>query len=132
MKSIGNIICCIFILAIGGLLGWGTGFAMCLKAWDNSVSTQYITASVSGYCICAKCTAPYNDGITASGIRVTRGMKLAAHRSLPFGTKIDVPGYGQCEVQDRFGREDSFDLLFDTHEEAIIWGRQELEVMVVR
>jgi hypothetical protein len=49
--------------------------------------------TVSAYCHCRICTHR-GDGITASGIRVREGTTIAAPRSIPFGTRIHIPGAG--------------------------------------
>jgi hypothetical protein len=56
--------------------------------------------TVTAYCHCRVCTHR-GDGITASGIRVREGITIAAPRSIPFGTRIWVPGAGWRTVQDR-------------------------------
>lgn len=77
------------------------------------------------------------DGITASGMSVwTNGMKLAAaDPSIPFGTILTVPGYNDghpVPVLDRGGaiKGNRLDLLYPTHDIAMQWGVQELEVTV--
>lgn len=78
------------------------------------------------------------DGITASGYSVwTNGMKLVAADTsvLPFGTIITVPGYNEgrpVPVLDRGGAIKGFrlDVLYPTHERALQWGAQRLDVTV--
>jgi len=77
------------------------------------------------------------DGITASGMSVwTNGMKLAAaDPSIPFGTILTVPGYNEghpIPVLDRGGaiKGNRLDLLYPTHDIALQWGVQDLEVVV--
>lgn len=78
------------------------------------------------------------DGITASGYSVwTNGMKLVAADTsvLPFGTVITVPGYNggrPVPVLDRGGviKGHRLDLLYPTHERALQWGAQRLDVTV--
>ncbi len=51
----------------------------------------------------------------------------------PFGTRMYVPGYGWGTVEDRGGAikgPDRIDLYFSSHEEALNWGRQTLDVEV--
>ena len=80
----------------------------------------------------------FADGITASGYSVwTNGMKLVAADTslLPFGTIISVPGYHggrPVPVLDRGGRIKGgrLDLLYPTHETALKWGAQRLDVTV--
>jgi len=80
----------------------------------------------------------FADGITASGYSVwTNGMKLLAAdtKLLPFGTIVSVPGYHggrPVPVLDRGGRIKGarLDLLYPTHETALQWGAQRLDVTV--
>jgi 3D (Asp-Asp-Asp) domain-containing protein len=92
---------------------------------------------VTAYCPCAKCCGENAAGITASGKRVSYngGRFVAADASLAFGTKLLIPGYanGSVEVLDRGGaiRGNRIDVFFPTHQQALQWGRQTLEVTVV-
>lgn len=78
------------------------------------------------------------DGITASGYSVwTNGMKLVAadESILPFGSLVSIPGYddgGVVPVLDRGGaiKGHRLDVLYATHERALQWGAQNLEVTV--
>lgn len=78
------------------------------------------------------------DGITASGSSVwTNGMKLVAAdtRLLPFGSIVSVPGYNDgrpVPVLDRGGaiKGRRLDVLYPTHEIALRWGSQWLDVTV--
>lgn len=73
---------------------------------------------------------------TATGTLVSRGVGAADFRRLPPGTVLDVPGYGLVTIEDTGGamraNEDiQIDVVFDTRDEALEWGRQDLEVKVV-
>ena len=78
------------------------------------------------------------DGVTASGYSVwTNGMKLVAADTsvLPFRTIITVPGYNggrPVQVLDRGGKIKGhrLDVLYPTHETALQWGAQRLDVTV--
>ena len=80
----------------------------------------------------------YADGITASGYSVwTNGMKLVAADTdhYPFGTILTIPGYNggrPVPVLDRGGRIKGhrLDVLYPTHERALQWGVQRLDVTV--
>ncbi len=93
---------------------------------------------VTAYCPCPKCCGPDAQGITASGklVSYNDGKFVAADtRLLPFGTKLQIPGYGEAqsvEVIDRGGaiKGQKLDVFFPTHEEALKWGRQTLEVAI--
>jgi len=92
---------------------------------------------VTAYCPCAKCCGENAQGITASGKLVSHnnGRFVAADNSLPFGTKLVIPGYnnGSVEVLDRGGaiKGNRIDVFFPTHEEALQWGRQTLQVTIL-
>ena len=79
--------------------------------------------TVTAYCHCRVCTHR-GDGITASGIRVREGITIAAPRSIPFGTRIHIPGAGWRTVQDRLSRryDHRLDIYFTSHRAALQWG----------
>lgn len=50
-----------------------------------------------------------------------------------FGTRMHVPGYGWGTVEDRGGKikgPTRIDLYFDSHSEALRWGRKKLPVVI--
>ncbi len=52
-----------------------------------------------------------------------------------FGTRIYVPGYGWGVVADRGSAikgPDRLDLFFESHQEALVWGRKRLQVQIVK
>ena len=63
------------------------------------------------------------------------GTIAADTRYYPFGTRMFVPDWGWGVVADRGGAikgPDRIDLYFESHEEALAWGRRRLEVEIVR
>jgi 3D (Asp-Asp-Asp) domain-containing protein len=97
-----------------------------------------IRMEVTAYCPCKKCCGENAQGITASGHEVSYNQSrfVAADTDrLPFGTKLIIPGYGNgaVEVIDRGGaiKGTKLDVFFPTHEEALQWGRQWVDVTVV-
>ncbi len=94
-----------------------------------------VKMEVTAYCRCESCCGNYSPGITASGYTIRPGDKLvAAPRTFQFETKIFVPGYGLASVRDRGGaiQGNRLDVYFSTHEEALEWGRQILQVTIWR
>ena len=90
--------------------------------------------TVTAYCPCEKCCGKWADGITASGHKIqAKDLIVAAPPGMPFGTVLEIPGYGRCRVQDRGGaiKGNRLDVLFATHQEALNWGVQELMVREV-
>lgn len=110
---------------------------------------------VTGYCNCQQCCGwerswfgfgrpvytygqmkgkPKKVGWTARGTVAKRGTVAADPKVFPFGTKLDIPGYGTGVVEDVGGaiRGRHIDVWFPTHEEAKLWGRRELAVKRVK
>ncbi len=61
------------------------------------------------------------------------GTNAADTRYYPFGTRMYVPGYGWGVVEDRGGAikgPDRIDLYFNSHKEALKWGRQKVQVTI--
>ncbi len=87
---------------------------------------------VTAYCPCEICCGKWADGVTASGLPVTaNGSKFcAAPQEIPFGTMLDIPGYGRVPVLDRGGAiaGNRIDVFYETHAEAKRWGVQWLTV----
>lgn len=93
---------------------------------------------VTAYCPCKLCCGPKAHGVTASGQAVAyHGERFVAAdtRLLPFGTRLRIPGYNggaAVEVIDRGGaiRGNHIDVYFPTHQQALQWGKQTLQVAV--
>ena len=104
--------------------------------YENSVVRMKVTA----YCPCSKCCGKWADGVTAYGHPIQKGDKfVAADKRYPFGTIMHVPGYshyyldGAVRVLDRGGaiKGNHIDVYFDTHQEALDWGVQYLDVTIL-
>ncbi len=106
--------------------------------------------TVTAYCDCKQCcswertwygkpvysTGPNKGdfkkpGRTASGAKARPGT-IAAGSQYPFGTVMEIPGYGRGVVKDRGGAitGDHIDVFFKNHRDALQWGRQRLEVAI--
>lgn len=73
-----------------------------------------------------------HEGITASGTRVKQGRTIAAPSWIPFGTKVIIGGH-EYTVEDRGGYicDNRLDIYMDSREDAVEFGRKEMEVTVV-
>jgi hypothetical protein len=63
------------------------------------------------------------------------GTIAADTKYYPFGTRMYVPGYGWGTVNDRGGAitgPDRIDLYFDSHKDALVWGRRRVKVKIDR
>lgn len=97
---------------------------------DGASSGQYLGQFVvTAYCPCAKCCGKTN-GITASGTQATAGRTIAADTSrFPFGTQLVING-NVYTVEDRGSAigGNRIDIFFNTHQEAINFGRRTVDV----
>ena len=106
---------------------------------DSRPLPEPVTYNVSAYCAGPCCCGDFADGITASGHKIQPGdCFVAAPKSIPFGTKLWIPGYNGGEavsVLDRGGaiKGNKLDVFFggkDGHQKALQWGRQYLKVKI--
>ncbi|MBE5944564.1 MAG: hypothetical protein E7258_06560 [Lachnospiraceae bacterium] len=107
--------------------------------YDAPVVTTYADANgtyvsigdyvLTAYCPCPICCGVYSNmenPTTASGTRATAGRTIAADTSvLPFGTEVVINGQVYT-VEDRGGaiKGNRIDVFFNSHQEAIQFGRQ--------
>jgi len=112
---------------------------------------EKVTLETTGYCSCGSCCGwrrnwrfqpvyasgnlkgrPKEVGVTASGSRARHGTIAADTDMFPFGTMMEVPGYGSGVVEDRGAaiRDRHIDLYFASHRQALEWGRKTVTVTV--
>jgi 3D (Asp-Asp-Asp) domain-containing protein len=107
----------------------------------------------TGYCDCGKCcgwestwfglgspvvsAGPRKGdvkkvGCTSSGTETRHGTIAADVSRYPYGTIMEIPGYGRGRVEDIGGaiKGDHIDLWFSDHDRAMQWGRQKKVVRV--
>ncbi len=106
---------CVFFVPLGAALGTETVY------------------TVTAYCPCAVCTGFYSGGPTASGAKPRHGVTIAAPRSIPFGTVLEIEGIGRRVVQDRaaLAYDRRIDLFVRSHTEAKRFGTRQLRVIEV-
>jgi 3D (Asp-Asp-Asp) domain-containing protein len=126
-----------FSVCVAFIFGTTSGIKLCQLSHGAAVpantSAETLTMNVSAYCPGPCCCGDFADGITASGHQIKRGDRfVAAPSNYAFGTTMMIPGYGTVPVLDRGGaiKGNKLDLYFDTHAEALQWGRQHLEVTI--
>lgn len=92
----------------------------------------WIKFTATAYCPCVKCCGKTN-GITASGAKATAGRTVAMPKGYSFGTKIEIKGMGTYVVEDRGGaiKGNKIDIFFNTHQEALNFGRKTIYLKVV-
>ena len=109
------------------------------------------TMTVTGYCDCKVCTGWERNwrfrpvfasgpnkgerkkvGITATGTKARHGTIAADTSRYPFGTRMQIPGYGKGTVEDVGSaiKGEHIDLFFKSHKDAQRWGVRTLKVTV--
>lgn len=65
-----------------------------------------------------------------------RGERICAANWVPLGTKLAVPGYGECVVRDRmpakYGKRVDIAMLANEVDRAKKWGNQNLNVKIIK
>jgi 3D (Asp-Asp-Asp) domain-containing protein len=112
------------------------------------------TFIVTGYCNCGKCCGWERNwfgfgvpvykygklkgktkkvGVTASGKKARHGTVAADPAVFPFGTKLEIPGYGIGVVEDIGGaiKGRHIDVWFSSHAAAKRWGVKRLRLRVL-
>ena len=103
---------------------------------DPASQWQTIQMKVTAYCPCPKCCGIYSDGVTACGHTIEHAdVFVAADRKFDFGTEMVIEGYNNSKpvkVMDRGGaiRGNHIDVFFATHQQALNWGVQYVDVKV--
>lgn len=101
---------------------------------DENGTYEYVgDFTLTAYCPCAICCGQYSNPsnpTTASGTTATAGRTIAADTSrFPFGTQLVINGQVYT-VEDVGGaiKGNKIDIYFNTHQEAINFGRQSAQV----
>ena len=95
--------------------------------------TTTTTFKVTAYCPCVKCCGK-TDGITATGTLATAGRTIAVDPTvIPYGSEVILNGHTYI-AEDCGGaiKGNKIDMFFDTHEEALQWGVQYIEGVVIK
>ncbi|MCG9479160.1 MAG: 3D domain-containing protein [Actinomycetia bacterium] len=73
------------------------------------------------------------NGITAIGLRVRKGIVAVDPKTIPLGTRLYIPGYGEALAADTGGwiKGNRIDLGFESLEECYRYGRRKIKVYLV-
>jgi 3D (Asp-Asp-Asp) domain-containing protein len=100
--------------------------------WKNLPKEKFII-NASAYTAAAD-ECGKNDGVTASGLKVTEHRTLACPANLPFGAKIHIDGMGDYTCEDRGGAivDNHIDIYMKTKAEAFAFGRRSLTAEIIQ
>ncbi len=100
-----------------------------------------ILFSITAYCSCKKCCGNYSPEVrggiahTATGTVPEQGRTIAVDPSvIPYGSRVTIEGVGTFIAEDCGGgiRGNRIDMYFESHEDAVRWGRKLLYVTIQR
>lgn len=105
----------------------------CVEGVESEREYEIVVFECTAYCKGACCCGKWANGYTASGTVPEAGRTIAAPPEYDFGTEIEIEGITYV-VEDRGSaiKESKIDIYFDTHAEALQFGRQSLEGKVYR
>lgn len=93
--------------------------------------TEFIATA---YCSCEKCCgkwAKYNK--TASGTTPKQGRTIAVDKNvIPLGTSVYIEGYGEYVAEDTGSgiKGNRIDIYFESHQEALQFGRKKVKLLI--
>ena len=97
---------------------------------------KYFLMVATGYCPCELCCGEWANGSTYTSDKAGRGCVAIdpKARILKLGQKLYIEGYGYGIANDIGGAIKGWeiDLCFDTHHEALEWGRKLVKVYVLK
>lgn len=103
------------------------------QKWKSLEYGKEFVINASAYTAAAD-ECGWNTGITSSGIVVEKSRTLACPPEYPFGTKIEIDGYGTYRCEDRGGaiKGNHFDIYMETKADAFKFGRRNLIAQIVQ
>jgi 3D (Asp-Asp-Asp) domain-containing protein len=105
--------------------------------YSEDISNNWVylgTFSSTAYCPCSKCCGKWAGGPTASGKMPKSGRTIAVDPSvIPLGTQVKVNG--NIYVAEDTGsaiKGKKIDIYFDSHSDALNWGRRSVEIYILK
>src|SRR4030066_232412 len=96
---------------------------------------NHMVVSATGYCNCELCinVPAWRDGTTKTGVIARSGIIAVDPDVIPLGSVVWIEGYGVYLAEDVGSQIKGFeiDMFFDTHEEALAFGRKRLALLVI-
>lgn len=104
------------------------------KSKDYYITTMNVSAYTAGIESTGKTPDHPDYGKTASGTYVKEGRTVACPKSMPFGTVVEIEGFGKRICEDRGGAitNGKLDIYMESLDEALKFGRRDLEVKVCK
>lgn len=121
-----------------GICGSSTYAALSMVPPPSNEPVPAKADIVTGRQVRVEATAysPMDPGVslyTATGKFLRRGIICVDPSFIPLGTHVYIPGYGEATADDMGGdiKGNRIDIAFDTHDEAMAFGRQGLDIYIL-
>lgn len=100
---------------------------------SSPVSNRVITMVATGYDGCYECNKPYYGAPSYIGLPLRYGIVAVDPNVIPMGTRLYVEGYGEAIAADQGNaiKGNRIDLFFDSHQEALNWGKKTVKVTIL-
>ncbi len=88
---------------------------------------------ITAYCPCEKCCGEWADGLTYTETVATEGRTIAVDPEvIPLGSTVEINGV-EYIAEDIGGaiKGDRIDLYFNSHQDALEWGVQYLDIFLI-
>lgn len=109
-----------------------SGVGECVSGNGESGLVYIGDWTVTFYCQCEQCCGKWAwSNSTASGAVPQAGWTVAAGPSYPFGTILEIEGFGTYEVQDRGVPDGWVDIYVNSHDEIPSYGMTTTSVYVM-
>ena len=111
---------------------YGDGIPAAEYAAIPKTATE-ITVTATAYCNCAKCCGRWSGGPTASGVMPEQGRTIAVDPSvIPMGSAVVYNGHEYiAEDTGSAIKGKRIDIYYDSHQDALEWGVQEITIYVL-
>jgi len=90
--------------------------------------------TLTAYCACEKCCGDWADGITYTGTVATEGRTIAVDpKNIPLGSTVEI--YGKQYIAEDIGgaiKQNRIDVFFESHSEALKFGKQKAKVYLIK
>lgn len=126
-------------IAQAGALTSGTASRKTAATLDSAVSRggsreiRVLTMVATGYDGCYECNKPYYGQPSYIGLPLRRGIVAVDPQVIRMGTRLYVEGYGEAIAADQGNaiKGNRIDLFFDSHQEALNFGKKTVKVTIL-
>lgn len=95
-----------------------------------------VVVEATAYCPCEKCCGEYANGYTSTGTKCIQGRTIAVDpKVIPYGSKIYIPYLDKVFTAEDCGgaiKQNKIDIYFDSHQDALKFGKRKLKIYILK